>query len=122
MKTSIKVHLKGSKGLDSFSTTINLSKDKAIEYYLNKTWNIGSGEFDYFAKCYKVEVLKTIVTHKITNQKMELVKDNGFVSTLFILDENENRIACTKQSPGGALNAKGEQSFEKAICSNNNLI
>lgn len=57
MITKVKVYVKGTKGLDSFITGIRLSKEEAIKYYLNKTWNIGRGEYDYFATCYKVEVL-----------------------------------------------------------------
>lgn len=60
MKTTVKVYLKGAKGLDSFTTSINLSREEATNYYLDKVWNVGSGEHDYFAKCYKVEVLTPI--------------------------------------------------------------
>ena len=60
MKTTVKVYVKGAKGLDSFTTAINLSREEAINYYLDKVWNVGSGEHDYFAKCYKVEVLTPI--------------------------------------------------------------
>lgn len=56
-KTSVRVHYKGAKGLDSFATTINLNKGDAINYYLDKKLNVGDGEHDYIVKCYKVEVL-----------------------------------------------------------------
>ncbi len=63
-----------------------------------------------------------IYTHKLTNQRLELRKDFGYISILYLLDENGNRIKCTKDSPSGAFNAKGEQAFETVICNNNNLI
>lgn len=65
---------------------------------------------------------KTIKTHKITGQRFELKKDHGDVSSLYFLDENGKRIKRTKNSPAGAFNAKGEQSYEIAICRNENLI
>ena len=55
-------------------------------------------------------------THKLTNQRLELRKDFGGISSLYLLDENGNRI------PTGALNAQLEQSFEKVICKNKNLL
>ncbi len=61
-------------------------------------------------------------THKLTNQRLELRKDFGGISSLYLLDENGNRIKCTKDSPSGAFNANGEQSFEKVICKNKNLL
>ncbi len=63
-----------------------------------------------------------LYTHKLTNQRLELRKDFGGISSLYLLDENGNRIKCTKDSPSGAFNAKGEQSFEKVICKNKNLL
>ena len=63
-----------------------------------------------------------LYTHNLTNQRLELRKDFGGISSLYLLDENGNRIKCTKYSPSGAYNAKGEQSFEKVICKNKNLL
>ncbi len=65
---------------------------------------------------------KTIKTHKATGQRLEFRKGFGRISSLYLLDENYNRIKCTKESAGGAFNAKGEQAFEIRICDNENLI
>ena len=59
-------------------------------------------------------------THKLTNQRLELRKDFGGISSLYLLDENGNRIK--QRIVHRAFNAKGEQAFEKVICKNKNLL
>ena len=55
-----------------------------------------------------------IKTHKITGQKLLLKSSSSLVSTLFILDENDEKI------PDGR-NCKFEPAFKMAICLNKNL-
>ena len=63
-----------------------------------------------------------IKTHKRTNQRLLLKKDSGLVSTIFLLDENDNKIL-DKNSIGKQLrNVNGENRYKIAICLNNNLI
>ena len=63
-----------------------------------------------------------IKTHKLTNQRMELIENIEGVSRLYLLDSEGKRIPCTKDSAGGAFDAQGKQSFERVICNNKNLI
>ena len=56
-----------------------------------------------------------IKIHKITGQKLLLKSSNNLVSTLFILDENNEKI------PDGR-NCNFEPFFKMAICLNKNLI
>lgn len=55
-----------------------------------------------------------IKIHKITGQKLLLKSSSSLVSTLFILDENDEKI------PDGR-NCKFEPAFKMAICLNKNL-
>lgn len=54
------------------------------------------------------------ITHNLSKQKMQFLKKGEVVSTLYILDENGNKI------PDG-LNAKGELTYQRAVCLNKNL-
>lgn len=56
-----------------------------------------------------------IKIHKITGQKLLLKSSNNLVSTLFVLDENNEKI------PDGR-NCNFEPVFKIAICLNKNLI
>ena len=57
VRTTVKVHLKGSNGAkDSFVTTINLPEQESHNYYFGKYWNMGT-EGDNMMKCYKVETV-----------------------------------------------------------------
>lgn len=55
-----------------------------------------------------------IKTHKITGQKLLLKSSSSLVSTLFVLDENNQKI------PDGR-NCKFEPAFKIAICLNKNI-
>jgi hypothetical protein len=56
-----------------------------------------------------------IKTHKRTGQKLLVKSSNDLVSTLFILDGNNEKI------PNGR-NSMGKPSFKIAVCLNQNLI
>lgn len=55
-------------------------------------------------------------THKITGSKLELKKNFGAISSLFLLDENLSRIKRKN------LDVKGNVSYEVVACDNKNLI
>ena len=55
-----------------------------------------------------------IKTHKTTSQILLLKKDRGIVSTLFVLDEDSNKIK-------DGRDVKRELSYKIAICLSKNL-
>ena len=55
-----------------------------------------------------------IKTHKLTGQKMRIKKDCGGVSSVYILDENENLI------PDGCT-VTGEKHYKTAVVITKNL-
>ncbi len=55
-----------------------------------------------------------IKTHKITNKKFLVKKDYGVVSTLFILDNNGNKIK-------NGFDINGNTDYKTAICLNSNI-
>ena len=56
-----------------------------------------------------------IKTHKITGQRFLLKKANASISTLFILDKNNNKIV-------DGRNCNFEIAYKMAICLNKNII
>ena len=55
-----------------------------------------------------------IKTHKKTRQRLLQKSGSNLVSTLYVLDENDNKIQ-------DGYNVKGEPYFKIAICLNKNL-
>jgi hypothetical protein len=63
-----------------------------------------------------------IKIHKLTNQKMLVKNDTGTVSTLYVLDENNEKIL-EKNNQGHQLyNVNLEPRYKIAICLNSNLL
>ncbi len=62
-----------------------------------------------------------ILIHKKTNQRLLLKRGNSLVSTLYILDENNNKILKKNNKGKVLLNVKGEKRYKIAICLNDNL-
>ena len=63
-----------------------------------------------------------IRTHTKTKQRLLLKNDSGLVSTLFVLDENDNKILDKNDNNVQLCNVEGEKTFKIAICLNENLI
>ena len=55
-----------------------------------------------------------ITTHKITNQRLLFKRGNSLVSTLFVLDGEDNKIK-------DGYNVKGDTNFKTVVCLNKNL-
>lgn len=63
-----------------------------------------------------------IKIHKKTKQRLLLKRGNSLVSTLYVLDKNDNKIL-DKNSRGKQLrNVNGDKRYKIAICLNENLI
>lgn len=56
-----------------------------------------------------------IKTHKLTNQRLLFKRGNSGVSTMYLLDENDNKIQ-------DGFNVKNEPYYKVAVCLNKNLI
>lgn len=54
-------------------------------------------------------------THKLTGRKLEMKKRYNQISTMYVLDENENRIEA-------GLNVMGKTRHETQIVKNENLL
>lgn len=63
-----------------------------------------------------------IVTHKRTKQRLLLKKSDNLISTLYVLDENDNKIFA-KDSVTNKLakDVNGNNYYQIAICLNKNL-
>ena len=62
-----------------------------------------------------------IYTHKKTNQRLLYIRSNSLVSTLFVLDENDNKIPDRNNKGRWLLNVNGEKRYKIAICLTANL-
>ena len=62
-----------------------------------------------------------IFTHKKTNQRLLFKTSNSLVSTLYVLDDQDNKVPDTNEMGHIPLDAKGEPRYKLAICLNENL-
>lgn len=62
-----------------------------------------------------------IKTHKKTNQRLLLKNNSGLISTLFVLDENDNKILDKNDYGKQLYDVKGDKRYKIAICLNENL-
>jgi len=62
-----------------------------------------------------------IKTHKKTGQRLLFKRGNSLVSTLYVLDDNDNKILEKNSRGHQLLNTKGEKRYKLAICLNENL-
>lgn len=63
-----------------------------------------------------------IKTHKKTNKRFLLKKNHGHVSTLYVLDENDNKILSKDKKGRQLRTVLGKKQYDIAICLNENLI
>lgn len=63
-----------------------------------------------------------ILTHKKTNQRMLFKTSNSLLSTLYVLDEDDNKVIETDERGRTLLDVNGKQRYKMAICLNDNLI
>jgi len=69
------------------------------------------------------QLYKMIKTHKRTNKRLLLKSSNSLVSTLFVLDENDNKIIDTDSvTKKHTWDINGNPVYKIAICLNENLI
>ena len=63
-----------------------------------------------------------IKTHKKTKQRLLLKRGNSLVSTLYVLDSEDNKILDKNSRGKQLINVNGENRYKIAICLNSNLI
>jgi hypothetical protein len=63
-----------------------------------------------------------IVTHKKTNQRLLYKTSNSLVSTLYVLDEQDNKVLDTNERGNSLLDINGNERYKMAVCLNENLI
>lgn len=66
--------------------------------------------------------MNNIFTHKKTKQRLLLKKDSGLISTLYVLDEKDNKIIEKNDRGFTLLNVKGKPRHKLAICLTENLF
>ena len=63
-----------------------------------------------------------ILTHKNTKKRLLFKTSNSLVSTLYVLDNEDNKIVETNERGITLLDINGNTRYKMAICLNDNLI
>ncbi len=62
-----------------------------------------------------------IYTHNRTKQRLLFKTSNSLVSTLYVLDEQDNKVPDTNERGHSLLDVEGEPRYKMAICLSKNL-
>ena len=63
-----------------------------------------------------------ILTHKKTKQRLLLKTSDNLVSTLYVLDKQDNKVLDTNERGKTLLDVNGNKRYKMAVCLNNNLV
>jgi hypothetical protein len=63
-----------------------------------------------------------ILTHKKTKQRLLFKTSNSLVSTLYVLDNEDNKVFETNELGRTPLDVNGNKRYKMAICLNDNLV